>query len=387
MAGLVEARVSVEDFLGNRDVGRELSRVSTGLLEPEKVLRFALNAVNTTPRLRECSLKSWMGCLMAATGLGLEPNTPLEHAWLVPYKNRRKIDGTWQDVYEAQFLIGYKGLVNLSWRNERQLIMLPGVACENDTYSSKLTSAAGTGVLWEFEAARRNRGEPVTAFCFTRYITPHGHHGDALTELDKEEVYQLRSRSMTYRTLTANVANARNDRERVKAEQKLAETPWVFWEAMMWTKSAIRRHASYLPLSPALTVAARIDGLQDEARFDFEAMADTDVARAVMAGEMDPPTIEATASEPAGPEETEDPAPPAEDPPPAEDKPKPSNGRRRGTAKPPAAAAQEAAPPAQQQEEPPPAEDPDPEPAQQQEADERDPPPLEGVDTSILFGE
>ena len=84
-------------------------------------------------------------------------------------------------------------------------------------------------MLFEYAMAKANRGEPEIAFCFTRQVNERGHKGDALTELDKAEVLKLRSRSMTYRTLSQNVTTGRNERERQKAQQKFDETPWVLW--------------------------------------------------------------------------------------------------------------------------------------------------------------
>ena len=98
-----------------------------------------------------------------------------------------------------------------------------------------------------------------------------------------------------------------------------------------------------------MAVAAKIDALSDEMRFDFEAMANPEVARAVMAGELDAPTVEASASEPLSPGDDagdprgdEPPPPKAPDPdpdpdpaPPAQEEAPQGNGRRaRGTAKP-----------------------------------------------------
>lgn len=52
---------------------------------------------------------SFLAALMNAAQLGLEPNTPLGQAYLIPYKNK--------SVLECQFQIGYKGLIDLAYRN------------------------------------------------------------------------------------------------------------------------------------------------------------------------------------------------------------------------------------------------------------------------------
>lgn len=71
------------------------------MMTPERFMRMALSAINNTPKLAECTQISFLAALMNAAQLGLEPNTPLGQAYLIPYNNK----GT----MECQFQIGYKG--------------------------------------------------------------------------------------------------------------------------------------------------------------------------------------------------------------------------------------------------------------------------------------
>lgn len=60
-------------------------RIKTALPEvitPERFIRMALSALNTTPKLQECSRMSVLAALMNAAQLGLEPNTPIGQAYL-----------------------------------------------------------------------------------------------------------------------------------------------------------------------------------------------------------------------------------------------------------------------------------------------------------------
>ncbi len=85
---------------------------------------MALSALNTTPKLKECTQMSFLATLMNAAQLGLEPNTPLGQAYLLPYKNK--------GVMESQFQIGYKGLVDLGYRNPQMQIISAQAVYEND---------------------------------------------------------------------------------------------------------------------------------------------------------------------------------------------------------------------------------------------------------------
>ncbi len=80
-------------------------------ITPERFTRIALSAVSNTPKLAECTQQSFLAALMNAAQLGLEPNTPLGQAYLIPFYNNRK------KAFEAQFQIGYKGLIDLAHRS------------------------------------------------------------------------------------------------------------------------------------------------------------------------------------------------------------------------------------------------------------------------------
>ena len=79
----------------------EIKRALPAVITPERFTRIALSALNNTPALQQCTPMSFLAALMNAAQLGLEPNTPLGQAYLIPYKNK----GT----MECQFQIGYKG--------------------------------------------------------------------------------------------------------------------------------------------------------------------------------------------------------------------------------------------------------------------------------------
>lgn len=71
----------------------------------ERFARVAVTAIGQNPNLQRCDPKTFLGCLMQCAQLNLEPNTPQGLAYIIPY-------GT-----QAQFQIGYKGLIQLMWRS------------------------------------------------------------------------------------------------------------------------------------------------------------------------------------------------------------------------------------------------------------------------------
>ena len=110
----------------------EIKRALPSVLTPERFTRMALSAVNNTPELATCTPMSFIAALMNAAQLGLEPNTPLGQAYLIPYKNKKK------GVTECQFQIGYKGMIDLAYRNERVQSIEAHTVYENDEFAYEL---------------------------------------------------------------------------------------------------------------------------------------------------------------------------------------------------------------------------------------------------------
>lgn len=75
---------------------------------PERMARIAMTAVTKNPKLGLCSPSSFFGSLLTAAQLGLEVNTPLGQAYLIPYNSKRGL--------ECQFQLGYQGVIDLAYR-------------------------------------------------------------------------------------------------------------------------------------------------------------------------------------------------------------------------------------------------------------------------------
>ena len=81
-----------------------------------------VNAVKKNPRLLQCDPKSLFGAILLSAECGLRPNTPEQHAFIIPYKN------------EAKFQIGYKGLVEMMYRNPRVQSIYAEAVFEKDDF-------------------------------------------------------------------------------------------------------------------------------------------------------------------------------------------------------------------------------------------------------------
>ena len=97
-----------------------IQRALPAMIGKERFIRCALSAISSNEALAECSNMSFVGALMNAAQLGLEPNTPLGQAYLIPYKGK------------VQFQLGYKGMIELAKR--AGITIQVHEICENDVF-------------------------------------------------------------------------------------------------------------------------------------------------------------------------------------------------------------------------------------------------------------
>src|SRR5437762_3454596 len=98
----------------SKDLGRALPEH----LRAERLVRIATTCIRTVPGLAECTPVSLVGALFTAAQIGIEPVAG--RAYLLPFNNsRKKPDGSWHTVKEAQFVLGYKGVAELFYRHEK----------------------------------------------------------------------------------------------------------------------------------------------------------------------------------------------------------------------------------------------------------------------------
>ena len=81
----------------------EIKNALPSYLPVEKFIRTALTAINSNPKLASCSQESLLAAIMNSAQLGLEFNTPLGEAYLIPYGNK------------VNFQLGYQGLLKLAY--------------------------------------------------------------------------------------------------------------------------------------------------------------------------------------------------------------------------------------------------------------------------------
>lgn len=87
----------------------EIQNALPSYLPVDKFIRTALTAINSNPKLANCTQESLLAAIMNSAQLGLEFNTPLGEAYLIPYENKKK------GITTVNFQIGYQGLLKLAY--------------------------------------------------------------------------------------------------------------------------------------------------------------------------------------------------------------------------------------------------------------------------------
>jgi recombination protein RecT len=91
-------------------------------ISPQEFYVSAINAIKKNPKLLNCDPKSLFGAILLSAEVGLRFNTPEQHAFILPYGK------------EAKFQIGYKGLVEMMYRNPRVLSISAEAVFEKDEF-------------------------------------------------------------------------------------------------------------------------------------------------------------------------------------------------------------------------------------------------------------
>jgi recombination protein RecT len=114
----------------------------------EDFIETCIRAVKENPKLLQCDPKSLFGAVLLSAEIGLKPNTSQQHSFIIPYKG------------QAKFQIGYKGLIEIMYRNPRVKTIQPRAVYEND----KFEYGYGLKPFLIHIPARTNRGKLTATY-------------------------------------------------------------------------------------------------------------------------------------------------------------------------------------------------------------------------------
>lgn len=212
----------------------EIAKMLPRHLNADRLLKVAQIAATTTPALLECEIPSLVGAIGQCAQMGLEPNTVLGHAYLVPFNVKRKdSNGKERWAKSVQVIIGYKGLIDLARRSGQIVSIAAHEVCELD----KFELVYGLDEKLNHTPAMGERGR-IIGFYAVAKLKDGGHCFEFMSMKQVSEIMQ-------------------------STQSKGKYGPWKDNFPEMGRKTAIRRLAKYLPLSIEFQTAVSLDGMAE----------------------------------------------------------------------------------------------------------------------------
>jgi recombination protein RecT len=200
------------------------------LIAPERFVRALLTTVSMYPKLLRADRRSFWDASSRSAIDGLLPDG--REAALVPFENRRQIDGRWTSVLTVQYIPmigGYRRLVReagIDWhlRVVHAKDQFEHMLGDEERISHKPSDDEDPGP-WTHVYAIAKRGREIIA----RDV------------MNRAAVFRIRDRSQGWQSM---LRLDEKDRERA-----MSKSAWVVWEEEMALKTVAKRQVKVLPLS------------------------------------------------------------------------------------------------------------------------------------------
>lgn len=227
-------------------------------LKPERMLRVLTTEIRKIPKLLDCTIPSILGSLIQCSQLGLEPGGVLGQAYLIPYHNKKA------NKMECQFIIGYKGMLDLAYRSGKISSIRVNAVYTNDEFEY----SDGLEIVLRHVPAKMERGDFIGAYAIAKFSNCAV--GDSsVVVMYKNEVDKIRDRS-----------------------KPRDYSPWFTDYEEMAKKTVLRRLFKYLPISIEINNAVILDEAAEKGK-QLEYLDDNnDIIRT-----LTPYTVETTKSD------------------------------------------------------------------------------------------
>ncbi len=182
-------------------------------LTPERVIQLATTLVARNPEIAECTPPSIIGAVMQASILGFEPVNALGQCYFVPFRNKKT------GKREIQFIVGYKGLIELARRSDQIKTIYAQAVYENDEFEFEY----GLDPKLYHKPALENRGEFTHAYAVAKFTNG----GYAFEVMSKSDIDKIRASSQAGSS---------------------SFSPWNNWYDEMAKKTVLRRLSKILPM-------------------------------------------------------------------------------------------------------------------------------------------
>jgi recombination protein RecT len=201
-----------------------------GTIEPERLKVAFLAAFNRNPKLAECTQMSICSALVNCASLGLVPNTPEQHAYLIPRKSGK------DSPVECNLEIGYRGFVHMILRGGKVSHVESGIVHKGDTYQFQKGDPVICTHSPNLETPNRSQTTVLAAYCLIVFANG----GKRLEVMDGDDLKKIEAAMMRQNFNKQSPA-------------------WREWGDEMRRKAPIKRIAKTCDLGPLLARAAELD--------------------------------------------------------------------------------------------------------------------------------
>lgn len=138
-------------------------------VEAAQLVRDAITVLRQNPKLAQCDQTSFLGSLMTCAQLGLRPGVgPLGQAYILPMWNNK------DRRFDAQFILGYKGMLDLANRAQDMEMVIAREIYEGDQFDidygtnmlSHKPAFRDRGEIWAYYAIFYRKGATIPTFEF-----------------------------------------------------------------------------------------------------------------------------------------------------------------------------------------------------------------------------
>lgn len=228
---------SIASLLTDPKIKQQMALALPKHMTADRLARIALTEVRKVPKLAQCDQASFLGAIMQAASLGLEPGGALGHCYLIPFENRR------QNRTEVQFIVGYRGMIDLARRSGQIVSLEARTVHEADHFEVELglDSRLVHRPAWD----RADRGQVTFVYAVAK-LKDGGVQFEVMSRAEIEAVMQ---QSSGYRMAEATA----------RKYGKAPDSPWHKHFEEMAKKTVTRRLFKWLPVSIEIQRAVGLD--------------------------------------------------------------------------------------------------------------------------------
>lgn len=215
-----------------------MRQINNFFSDEKKSLRFLSSVmadVQRNPKLLTCTPASVVNAYITVAELGFMPSGVSGESYVLPYKNNKKVGDKWVEVMEAQFQMGYQGLVTLFYKAGVTRITSE-IVRKNDKFSM-----VNGDLKHEIDLTLSNeeRGEAIGAYTRVLFMNEETVRYMNGKDIIKHAIKFSKSYDATGKYSPWNPAN----------------DP----ELHMWRKTVLKQHSKLLPKNETINKAIALD--------------------------------------------------------------------------------------------------------------------------------